>query len=163
MNHQIEQLLSDAEGRYLEPTEQSAMIDYASSLEHRLAAMRAIQQHEAEIIEATMQAMWKEHPDMKVKHPHAYKKGVRDMTLVLRYSSMAMVRDCHAYLDQKVLYWFRTIVLAFEMSTPLRFAYAELMRQAEARLAPDHYAAIMPFLQQSLDILAPQPEESAAQ
>jgi hypothetical protein len=163
MNNHIEQLLSDAEGRYLEPTEQSALIEFASGLDHRLAVMRALQQHEADIIEATMQALWKEHPEMKVKHPHAYKKGVRDMTLVLRYAAMAMVRECHDYFEQKVLHWFKTILVAFDMTDPIRFAYSELIRQTERRLSAAHFETIAPYLRQARDILSPEPAQMAAQ
>ena len=52
MNPQIDKMFSEAEGRYLEPVEQAALIEFANSLDLRLAAMREIQEKEAAIIAA---------------------------------------------------------------------------------------------------------------
>ena len=163
MNIEIEDMLCDAEGRYLEATEQSLLTAYAESLDDRLRTMRALQQHESEIVNATMDALWQEFPDMKANHVDAKKKGVRDLTLVMRYASMAMVRDSIDFLEQKLLYWFRTIINAFDMNQPLVFAYQQLDKETRRALTDEDYQHIAPYLARAQDILAPEPDEVAAE
>lgn len=163
MNQEIEAMLCDAEGRYLEATEQSLLIDYANSLEDRLRTMRALQQHEATIVEATMEALFKEFPEMKTNHVDAHKKGLRDLTLVLRYNSMAMVRDSMEFLEQKLLHWFRTIIEAFDMSKPLVYAYDQLEAQTQHLLSEEDFEFIAPYLARTKTILAPSDQQAAAE
>lgn len=146
MNAEIERMFSDAEGRYLEPTEQSSFTQYALSVDKRLKAMRALEEKEAEIIESSLDALWQEMPDFKTRHPHAREKAVRDMTLVYRYAALAMVRNDETFLTQKLSVWFRTLVQAFDMSQALQFVYARLIDETQSRLSADDFELIAPYL-----------------
>ncbi len=147
MNNSIEQMFSEAEGRYLEPTEQSALTNYASTLEARLAAMRSIQEHESAMIEKAVNAMFAQYPDAKQKHKHVQEKAIRDMTLVLRYCAMSMVRDSNEFLENQLLHWFRTIIVSFEMQQMVGYAYEQLIEEAKAALEADHFELIAPYLE----------------
>lgn len=147
MNQSIERMFSEAEGRYLEPTEQSALTQYASSLEKRLEAMRAIQEHESEMIDAAVDSMFEAFPDASKKHKHVREKAARDMTLVLRYCAMSMVRDSTEFLENQLLHWFRTIILSFEMQEMVDHAYGDLNEQAKSMLSAEHYEMIGPYLE----------------
>lgn len=154
MNAEFNKMFSQAEGRYLEPTEQAALIDYATSLEARLAAMRAIQEHEGAIVDACVSAMLEEQPEMYERHMNVREKATRDMTLVLRCCAMAMVRDSEDYLEQRMLPWFRTIINAFDMLSAVERSYRELLGQAEAHLDADHFNLIAPYLKLTHDKLS---------
>lgn len=154
MNRQFDKLFSEAEGRYLEPTEQAALIDYANSLEARLAAMRAIQEHEGEIVEASVDAMLGEQPEVFERHVQVREKSIRDMTLVLRCCAMAMVRDSEDYLEMRMLPWFRTILNAFDMQQAAARAYRELIAQVEVHLEPEHFELVAPLLKLTHDKLS---------
>jgi hypothetical protein len=147
MNNSIEQMFSEAEGRYLEPTEQSALTQYASSLEDRLAVMRAIQEHESAMIENSVKSMFAAYPDAKQKHKHVKEKATRDMTLVLRYCAMSMVRDSTDFLENQLLHWFRTIILSFEMQEMVEHSYEQLIEEAKSTLEAEHYELIAPYLE----------------
>jgi hypothetical protein len=147
MNRTIEKMFNDAEGRYLEPTEQSKLTGFAETLETRLSVMRSVQQHEEEMVENAIDTAMNEHPDMPSKHNFAREKAERDMTLVLRYCAMAMVRDDEDFLNHKLLHWFRTIVRAFEMEHSIDTAYAELMKQARDHLDGHEYEMLEPYLE----------------
>jgi hypothetical protein len=77
MNPRIEKMFVDAEGRYLEATEQAAIMDYASGLEQRLAAMRAVQEHESAIVEASVAELMKNHPELRERHTQVEEKADR--------------------------------------------------------------------------------------
>ena len=151
MNHKIDTMFSNAEGRYLEPVEQAELIDYASTLELRLEAMRALQEHEAQIVAACVDDMLAELPDLHQRHVEVREKSIRDMTLVLRCCAMAMVRDSSDYLDQRLLPWFRTILKAFEMQQAAQVAYGALVARSQEQLEPAHFALMSPFLEQTLE------------
>jgi hypothetical protein len=154
MNATIEKMFNDAEGRYLEPTEQSQLTHYAETLDARLSAMRALQQHEERLVERAVEEMMREHPDAASRHTFMREKAARDMTLVLRYCAMAMVRDDSSFLDQKVLHWFNTIVKAFEMSDLIESGYRALRREAREALEPAHFEALDPYLQRVIEHLS---------
>ncbi len=163
MNPQLESILNDTEGRYLEATEQSELIDFANSLEDRLRAMRSVQQHESQVIKAAMESLWDEYPEMKTEHVDAYERGVRDMTLVLRYTALAMVRDSEAFLEQKLLHWFKTILEAFDMSEPVAFAYRCLRDELQQAMPAEDFALLDPFIERTCEILSPTPSTAAAE
>lgn len=153
MNNTIEKMFSEAEGRYLEPTEQSALTQYASTLEKRLGAMRAIQEHESSVIDASVSSMLAKFPDAGKKHKHVAEKAARDMTLVLRYCAMSMVRDSTEFLENQLLHWFRTIILSFEMQEMVEHAYGELIEQSKSQLEAEHYELIAPYLEITFNAL----------
>lgn len=147
MNPSIERMFNDAEGRYLEATEQSTLTEFATSLELRLLVMREIEANESVIIESTVDALFIEHPELLENHPQAREKAVRDMTLVLRYVALSVVRDSGDFLRGKLLTWFRTIIVAFEMQHALDFAYKRLIDETKKHLAPEPFGLVEPYLQ----------------
>ncbi len=146
MNRTIEKMFNDAEGRYLEPTEQSTLTGFAETLEKRLAVMRSVQQHEESIIKHSIDEVMGAHPDMAENHKFAREKAERDMTLVLRYCAMAMVRDDEEFLNHKLLHWFRTIVRAFEMDDWIDTGYAEMITQCGEHLDAAEFEMLQPYL-----------------
>jgi hypothetical protein len=154
MNPQIDKMFSDAEGRYLEPVEQAAIIEYANSLEHRLAAMREIQEKEAGIVSACVDAMLEDDPGLYERHVEVREKAIRDMTLVLRCCAAAMVRDSEVYLKQRILSWFRTILVAFDMQQVVQTAYVGLHERCGQELDPNHFALLSPYLELTIQELS---------
>ena len=147
MNPQIDKMFSEAEGRYLEPVEQAALIEFANSLDLRLAAMREIQEKEAALIAACVDAMLEDDPGLHERHVEVRGKSIRDMTLVLRCCAAAMVRDSDTYLQQRLLPWFRTVLTAFEMQQVVQTAYVGLHERCGQELDPNHFALLSPFLE----------------
>lgn len=154
MNTQIRGMLSDAEGRYLEPTEQSMLKEFAESLDTRLEVMRAIQAKEGSMIEAAVEEVLEHHADAVEHHEDFEDKMRRDMTLVLRYCTMAMVREDESFLEEKLLHWFRTIIEAYEMTEYADTAYGTLLEAAADELDEDHYQVVRPYLETSHEILS---------
>lgn len=153
MNGDIRGMLSDAEGRYLEPTEQSMLKEFAESLDTRLETMRAIQAKEGEMVEPAVQAVIEHHPEAAERLDQLEDKTRRDVTLVLRYCTMAMVRDDMSFLEDKLLHWFRTIIQAYEMTDFADTAYSKLLATADNGLEDEHYKIIRPYLETSHGIL----------
>jgi hypothetical protein len=143
-----------AEGRYLTRAEQAMLRDYAAQLETRLAAMEEIQSKETLIVEQTLKQVMDAYPDYEQRHKEARAKGMRDMCLVLRYATQAMVRNDLQYLDDALLTWFRTILKGVGFTGNfIEDAYKLLGRQASRELTPETAALIAPYLGQCVATL----------
>lgn len=63
MNRQLQQMFAAAEGRYLNPSEQSSLRAFALGIEARLAAMTEISSKESVIIERTVREIFRAYPE----------------------------------------------------------------------------------------------------
>lgn len=154
MNREIRGMLSDAEGRYLEPTEQSMLKEFADSLDARLESMRAVQAVETEVVETVVETVMEDHPEASAKHDELEDKMRRDVTLVLRYCTMAMVREDESFLEEKLLHWFRTIIEAYEMGEYADTGYSTLVDACEQHLDDEHFRRLRPYLERTHDVLS---------
>lgn len=157
MNTQIESLFSSAEGRYLALEEERQIIDYTRTLDARLATMRAVQAAETSIVEGCLNDIWSQHPDMQSAPPVVREKARRDMTLVLRYAALAMVRDDPKMLEERLLYWLATILNSFGLMPVVDTGYRAMGRRVEAVLRPEQGALISPYLRQVHQTLTQSP------
>jgi hypothetical protein len=153
MNTRLETIFSDAEGRYLQGAEERALLDYAESVPSRLAATKAVEAAEDTIIDETLAEIWSRHPDFEHKHPAAKDRARRDITLVLRYAALAMLRNDETLLTERLLYWLATILAAQNMTTVVDTAYRTLALRTEANIAPEHTARMAPYLKLAHGIL----------
>lgn len=153
MNTQLDSMLSDAEGRYLEVGEESRLLAYSMSVPHRIEAMKAVQANESKIIDETLEEIWARHPQFDSRHAMAREKARRDITLVLRYAALAMVRDDQTMFSERLLYWLTTILNAHNMGPVIDTAYRALARRSEAHLATQHLELMAPYLRMAHTIL----------
>jgi hypothetical protein len=153
MNTQLDTMFSEAEGRYLESSEEARLVAYAASVPSRLEAMRAVQAAETRIIDETLEEVWARHPAFESRHAMAREKARRDMTLVLRYAAMAMLRDDEEMFKERLLYWLVTILNANNMGAVIDTAYRALARRAETHLATQHMEWMAPYLRLAHTIL----------
>lgn len=153
MNTRFDQMFTQAEGRYLSAEEIGRLKSYAASVEARLQAMAAIEQAEARIVSETLDEVWRQHPDFAQRHHMSREKCTRDVTLVLRYCTLAMVQDDETFLTDKLLHWMRTILHAFKFDGSIDTTYRALPRRAEANLDPRHIRLLEPYLRLTHQIL----------
>lgn len=157
MNTQLDTMFAEAEGRYLQGAEERALLDYADSVARRVEAMRAVEKAESKIVEETLTAVWSRHPDFEHKHAQARDRGRRDITLVLRYATLAMVRNDETVLSERLLYWLATILAANNMAAVVDTCYRTLALRTEANLSPEHTALMAPYLRLAHTILTQSP------
>lgn len=149
MNRQIQDIMVASEGRYLTKTEQAVLREFMGRLDLRMAAMDEIQAKEEVIIDQTLWELLRAYPDYEQKHKGGRHKGVRDMTLVLRYATMAMVRGDSQYLDEALLIWLSTILKGIGFTIGfLEDAYRTLERVADRELTPQSAELLRPYLAQ---------------
>ena len=158
MNRQIQAMMGSVEGRYLNTAEQSMLREQAQGLEARLAAMTEIAAKESVIVDRTIKEVMRAYPDFEKKYKTAQQSGVRDQTLVLRYATLAMVRNDPQYLADTLLTWMATILRGVGLAPQfIQDAYKILERVATKELSPATGKLLQPFLAQCINSLSPSP------
>ncbi|MBC7794590.1 MAG: hypothetical protein H7Z43_12875 [Clostridia bacterium] len=155
MNQQIARVFESAEGRYLSKAEQGVLRDSVKDLDARLRAMEEIQSREQDIVERVMKLLMQAYPDFENKHQEGQSKGTRDISLVLRYASSAMVRNDPQWFETVLLRWFNTILRGIGFTSNfVADTYKALDRVVAEILSPPSAALLRPFVAQATDILS---------
>ena len=116
MNTRFATLIEDAESRYLTDGEQQEILSYAQSLPSRFQASAAIEAAETKIIDECVSQIRQDYPNMEKYHHSGWDKAKRDMQLVLRHCTVAMVTDDLVGLDDRLLFWLRTILSSVNLT-----------------------------------------------
>lgn len=154
MNRQIQQIMSASEGRYLSASEQGVLREFAQGIEARLAAMTEIGSKENAIISAAIQEIFRAYPDVEKRYKSAQQSGYRDQALVLRYATLAMLRNDADYLTDTLLTWLATILRGVGFTPQfVEDAYTILERTAGKELSPSSAKLIQPYLAQCTRVL----------
>ncbi|MEM1022619.1 MAG: hypothetical protein AAGD10_07190 [Myxococcota bacterium] len=156
MNKTINDIMSNAEGRYVTKAEQQQIKEYAASLEARFAAAADIESKEKEIIDATTADVMRAFPDVTKKYKDPESKSQEDLSLTLRYCTMAMIKDDQQFLDDALLSWFKTILSGLGFSGQfIKESYGALTENTKQRVDAQTWELLEPFLGRVADGLSP--------
>ena len=158
MNRQIMNMLNAAEGRYFGAAEKAALREFTLGLEARLAAMDEIAAKETVIVERAVREVVAAYPDIEKKYKTAMQTCVRDVTLVVRYVTQAMVRSDPQYLNDGLLTWLATILKGVGFAPHfIEDTYKILGLSANKELSPATAKLFQPFWLQCASVLSGQP------
>jgi hypothetical protein len=159
MQTRLSKLATLSEGRYLTRDEQQDLLGFASALPQRVKVAELVEQKEDGIVRALTEEMKRRYPNFPKYHDQAWAKCNRDVTLVLRYDVQAMVFDDMKMLEDKVLYWLRTILAASNFTPQfVRDCYTILRDLCRQQLPPDAYRALEPYLERNISVVSDFPE-----
>ncbi len=155
MSSLLTDIMTASEGRYLTTQEAETLRDYVRGFEARLAAASEVEDKEQTVCERATRAIMSGYPDYEQNHPGAYEKSVRDMALVLRYCTQALVVGSKDRLDQSLLIWFSTILrgLGFTQAF-IQDTYGALEEALQAELSTTTFQAIAPYVAHARSVLA---------
>src|SRR5687767_12066499 len=112
----LNELLRQSEGRYLTAEERERVLDYARDLPARVRAGEEVEAHEADILQAVCDELRQHYPRYERLFPSAWDRCARDLQLVLRYDVRAMLADDPRPLEEKALYYLRSILAAYNLT-----------------------------------------------
>lgn len=148
MNQMLKELFFKAEGRYFNEAEGTQLLGYSEALLSHLETAQAIEQAEQDIIGDAAQNVMEEHPDTRTQYGSGGEPRVRrDLTLVLRYASFAMVLQDPDFINDKLAIWLRTILLSLCPPEPLLTGYRGLIIACRQRLSAPDAAAVIPYIE----------------
>lgn len=140
--------------RPIRADEANALLSHAESMALRLPIAQALKAVEDEAIEATFVQLKRKYPQFKGLHFKAYEKGRRDMKMVLRYSFHAMLLDSPQYMNDRLLYWLRTMIGSGGLTPDfVRDTYTFFRNALQAKLPSDQFQFMKPMLDTVIEVL----------
>ncbi|MBE9009808.1 phycobilisome protein [Pseudanabaenaceae cyanobacterium LEGE 13415] len=148
MLSQIQRLSQETEGRYATDEELRFLADYARSFELRVQTYQKLQASEAVIIQQVYTKMRAIDPTLfRVGNEDMTTKWQRDTLRVLRYSAAAMLIDDPESLRERFLFWFQTLMRAFNTQKSCGVTYTIMQEVVKQLLTPSEAGLILPILE----------------
>ncbi|MBW4521049.1 MAG: phycobilisome protein [Scytolyngbya sp. HA4215-MV1] len=119
-NHTLEQNFLQADGRYLTFQELYPLEQYVQSYATRVETYRQISEHNDKLILLALRELAQAYPDLFQKHGARCKY---DMTEVLRYAALSILRDDETFFKEQMMAWLDTILLAYHRTSQCVSAY----------------------------------------
>lgn len=159
----IDKIITACENRYLSAEEEQQIHTALAEMPLRLAAVREMEANEPAATKkcaSTLKKRFKRFPQF---HDMAWDKTERDAALVSRLVAQAVLLGDPDHLNDKGLYWFRTVIRSFGITPEfVRVAYGTLMETYETLMSEECFALCGPYLQQVVDVLSDIPEPAEA-
>lgn len=161
MSTRLQNMARAAEGRYFTPDERRILREYAESVPQRLEAAERVEQNEESILAAVIEEIRQRRPEFATHRDQPWARLYRDLQLVLRSSTQALVCDDERLLDERVLYWLRSVAAASDVSPAfLGECYTALRERCRATLPESAFRLLKPLLERAVEVLG-QPEHQA--
>jgi hypothetical protein len=159
MNSEIRAIFLESEGRYLSDEERQKIVDYMDGLKSRLGFAKLIEEAEEGAVRFCIDNTRKRYPNFDKYHDKAWAKAFRDVQLTTRYATQAMVLGETKVLEEKLLFWLRTILAGLNFTPEFnRDTYTYLTEGFRQALPPDAFEEFQPYLEMVVNIMSDFPE-----
>ena len=139
----IQELINQAQDRYLVTDELGLMESYISSLPDRLKLYKLIRDREIDILQAVANQVPAELPTVTDEE---LEPGIKNLILVLRYSSMAMLLNDENFLKQRLLNWLEGIMSMRDMRRLNETLYKLLNQELKKQFSSTQLLLIQPLI-----------------
>jgi hypothetical protein len=143
MMPKIQELINQAQDRYLVTDELGLMESYISSLPDRLKLYKLIRDREIDILQAVANQVPTELPNVTDEE---LESGIKNLILVLRYSSMAMLLNDENFLKQRLLNWLEGIMSMRDMRRLNETLYKLLNQELKKQFSSTQLLLIQPLI-----------------
>lgn len=159
MNTEIRTLLLESEGRYLTEDERQKVSTYMAKFQERLKIAEMVEEAEDSAVRFCIDNTRKRYPNFDKYHEKAWAKAFRDVQLTTRYAAQAMLLDEPKLLEDKLLFWLRTILAGLNFTPEFnRDTYTYLTEGFRQALPPEAFGQLEPYLEQVVEIMSSFPE-----
>ncbi|MGI0487617.1 phycobilisome protein [Pantanalinema rosaneae CENA516] len=154
MLSQLQKLSVETDGRFATDAELLFVNQYARSFGLRLQTYQKLQAAEAVIVQQVYTRLQALDPTMfQVQQDDLSAKWKRDTIRVLRYSAIAMLLDDPATLQERLLFWFQSIMKAFGAQRSCHLTYATMQEVVKQYLSPVQASLFCPILEMNQKLL----------
>ncbi len=155
MNTKIGQLLTGSDSRYLTADEKQEVLAYVEAFPDRMKILSLIEENEEAAVRFCIENTRKRYPNFDKYHASAWAKAFRDVQLTTRYMAQAMLVADMGMLEEKLLFWLRTILAGLNFTPEFnRDTYTYLKQGFRQTLPPDAFSAFEPYLDRTIDIMS---------
>ncbi|MBD2074836.1 phycobilisome protein [Phormidium sp. FACHB-592] len=142
LNHKLEKSILEADGRYLGAQELSQLEHYARSYAVRLQTYQQLRDNSDKFILQALRKLAQSYPELIQQHGQRCKY---DMTEVLRYVALSILRDDEIFFKEQIMSWLDTILLAHKRTAHCVLAYRYLQEAIATVLSNDALAMTRPY------------------
>jgi hypothetical protein len=139
----IQDLINQAQDRYLAVDELGLMESYVSSLPDRLNLYKQLRDREIDLLQAVADQVPVELPNVTDAELEA---GIKNLILVLRYCSMSMLLNDESFLKERLLNWLEGIMSMRDMRRLNETLYKLLNQGLRQQFSPAQLALIQPLI-----------------
>lgn len=139
----IQELIEQAQDRYLASDELGLMETYIVSLPDRLKLYKLIRDREIDILQSVADQVPSELPTVTNEE---LEMGIKNLILVLRYCSMAMLLNDENFLKERLLNWLEGIMSMRDMRRLNEILYKLLNQGLRQQFSPSQLALIQPLI-----------------
>lgn len=143
LNYTLDQNIVEADGRYLDVQELQPLEHYVQSYATRLEAYQLLREHGEKLVLMALRKLATTYPELIQQHGGRCKY---DMTEVLRYVAIAILRDDETFFKDQMMVWLDTILLAHKRQAQCVQAYRNLQDEITAHLPVATTGLIRPYL-----------------
>lgn len=143
LNYTLEQSILEADGRYLDSQELQPLEQYIQSYASRLDAYQQLGEHSEKLVILALRKLATMHPELVQQHGARCKY---DMSEVLRYIAIAILRDDETFFKEQMMVWLDTILLAHKRKSQCGQAYRNLQEAVSTHLSATAVSLIRPYL-----------------
>ena len=139
----IQDLINQAQDRYLAVDELGLMESYVSSLPDRLKLYKQLRDREIDLLQAVADQVPVELPNVTDAE---LESGIKNLILVLRYCSMSMLLNDESFLKERLLNWLEGIMSMRDMRRLNETLYKLLNQGLRQQFSPAQLTLIQPFI-----------------
>jgi hypothetical protein len=139
----IQDLINQAQDRYLAVDELGLMESYVSSLPDRLKLYKQLRDREIDLLQAVADQVSVELPNVTDAE---LESGIKNLILVLRYCSMSMLLNDESFLKERLLNWLEGIMSMRDMRRLNETLYKLLNQGLRQQFSPAQLALIQPLI-----------------
>jgi len=139
----IQELIDQAQDRYLASDELGLIESYVISLPDRLNLYKLIRDREIDILQSVADQVPTELPNVTLED---LELGIKNLVLVLRYSSMAMLLNDENFLKERLLNWLEGIMSMRDLRWLNDTLYKLLNQILKQQFSPSQLALIQPLI-----------------
>jgi len=143
LNHQLNQSLIDADGRFLSSDELRPLETYVETYQKRLTAYQSLSQHSDTLVLGALKKFARVHPEI-IKH--SGKRCQYDMAQVLRYIALCILLDDEFMFREKMIFWLDTMLRAHHKQEACCKAYQHLKEVVQETLPGPVSEQVTPFI-----------------
>ncbi|WP_242065452.1 hypothetical protein [Trichocoleus sp. FACHB-262] len=143
LNHTLEKNILEADGRYLSSRELDPLEQYLQSYKVRLETYQQLRDQSDKLVLQSLRKLAQAYPEIIQQHGQRCKY---DMTEVLRYIAVSILRDDEVFFKEQMMSWLDTILQAHRKTSQCMIAYRALQEAITSGLSPASGSLVRPYL-----------------
>jgi hypothetical protein len=150
INRTLDEKMIDVDRVYLTDTDLVNLERFANSFSVRVKTYNLLRDHADEISVRTLKLLAQQYPELLQKHLQRCKY---DMSNVIRYASIAALRDDEVFFSETLMDWLANIINSYQVAKECSTAYRLLQSVIDEMLPVECAAIVKPYTDMAVSAL----------